>query len=270
MPGSQACSGPLKDGSYWVYGASEDNAGNTETPGGVAVKIDSQAPTSTVSGVSTDWTATPQTVTLTATDALSGVAGIRYAIGTGAETPDTVYDPSNQPVLENGEQISWAATDNAGNVEAIQTIAIAQVDTVPPDAPAVTERPDATTTDTSATFAFTTGRATLRCSLDGATPTACDASFTLRDLAVGPHSLRVLAQDHVGNQSTPTVIEWTITRPAPAPTPLTTKSLTFSLQSKSQQLLLNKRAVPVTLNCGGVACSVTVTSELRVKATRSS
>ena len=83
-----------------------------------SAKVDGVAPTTTASDVAAGYTATPQPVTLTATDALSGVAVIRYTLGDG--DPDTVYDPANKPVLGDGQRLRYAATDVAGNTEAVE------------------------------------------------------------------------------------------------------------------------------------------------------
>ncbi len=154
------------------------------------------------------------------------------------------------------------------------------VDTVAPAAPTVTQRPDATTTDTSARFAFTAEEnATLRCSVDGGPAADCAATLALAALAVGPHVLSVTARDRAGNQSQAATVEWTVTQVVPAPAPATTpppsssppvtaKSLAFMLAGKGRQLLLSKKQVPVIVGCGGVTCSVTVAAEIRVKGQR--
>ena len=342
--------------------AATDVAGNAEAVKETAVaKVDGDAPATTVSGISPGYTAVPRPVTLAATDALSGVAVIRYTLGDGA--PDTVYDPANKPALADGQRIRFQAVDVAGNVEAVQTSAAAHVDgavpettletsiaaftadaapaiafsttapdarfecaldgagfrpctspfvpagaladgphtfavravsraevldptpatagfvvdTAAPAAPTLTQQPDATTTDTTARFAFTAEQnATLRCAVDGGPAADCAATLVLEQLAVGPHTLRVTARDRAGNESVAATVAWTVTQVVPAPTatptppgpPLTAQSLSFTLAGKGRQLLLSKKRVPFLVDCGGVACSVTVAAEIRVKGRR--
>ena len=115
--------------------------------------------------------------------------------------------------------------------------------------------------------------------MDAAPAAGCAATLDLGPLALGAHTLRVTARDRAGNESEPTTVEWTVTQlaaaPAPSPTPtpaptptLTAKALTFTLAGKGRQLLLSKQQVPVVVNCGGVACSITVAAEIRVKGKR--
>jgi hypothetical protein len=354
----------LANGQKLRYAAT-DVAGNVETVKETAVaKVDADPPATTASAVATGYTAAPQPVTLTATDALSGVAVIRYTLGDG--DPDAVYDPASKPVLGDGQRLRYGATDVAGNTEAVKETARARVDSAVPDttletsipaftanaspsiafstgapeahfecaldggvfvacsspfvpandladgahtfavrtvsrasvpdpspatlsfavdtiapaAPIVNQRPDATTTDTAAHFAFATEEnAVLLCALDGAPATGCAATLDLGPLAPGGHTLRVTARDRAGNESEATTVEWTVTQlalapsptptPAPAPAlPLTAKALTFTLAGKDRQLLLSKRQIAVVVNCGGVPCSLTVAAEIRVKGKR--
>ena len=351
----------LGDGDRIRWTAS-DVAGNTADGISDTVRVDSVAPTTTASGVSAGWTTTAQPVTLTATDATSGVATIRYTLCDGA--PDTVYDPADKPALADGQRIRFQAVDVAGNVEAVQTSAEAHVDgavpettletsiaaftadaapaiafsttapgagfecaldgaelssctspfvpagrlsdgphtfavravsragvldptpatagfvvdTAAPAAPTFTEQPDATTADTTARFAYAAEQnATLRCAVDDGPAADCADTLVLEQVAVGPHTLRVTARDRAGNESVAATVAWTVTQviaaPTPTPTatpgpPLAAQALSFTLAGKGRQLLLSKKRVPFLVDCGGVACSVTVAAEIRVKSRR--
>ncbi len=131
---------------------------------------------------------------------------------------------------------SVRATDAAGNVdqtpasyawtiEAAPTPAPtpepAPADTVPPET-IIDAGPAATTTDTGASFAFSSNEAgvTWECALDGAAFAACASPTTYAGLAAGTHTFSVRATDAAGNvDPTPASASWTIQLPLPACTP---------------------------------------------------
>lgn len=100
------------EGIIEVAAIAEDLSGNAAETS-VDVKIDRTAPTvaSSVNG---------RTVTLTASDSLSGVATIEYRVGGDWEPYSTPVDP---PTASN--RLEYRATDIAGNVSAIGTAAVA-------------------------------------------------------------------------------------------------------------------------------------------------
>jgi hypothetical protein len=115
---------------------SVDRAGNAEAVRtSAAIKVDGTAPVSTAS-FAAGWQNAPVEVTLSATDAVSGVHEIRYTIGASPGVPgpsSAVYDPASKPTLAHGQRIRFRAVDVAGNVEASKPAsAAAQVDTVAP------------------------------------------------------------------------------------------------------------------------------------------
>ncbi|MCQ6270216.1 DNRLRE domain-containing protein [Pseudarthrobacter sp. R1] len=73
-------------------------------------------------------------------------------------------------------------------------------DTTPPNT-TITSGPAATSTSTSASFAFTSSEAnsTFQCSLDGAARVACTSPRAYSGLSVGPHTFDVWATDAAGN-----------------------------------------------------------------------
>jgi glucose/arabinose dehydrogenase len=89
-------------------------------------------------------------------------------------------------------------------------------DTTPPDT-AITAKPTATTTSTSASFEFTSTEAgsTFKCTLDG-TETACTSPKAYTGLATGGHSFSVKATD-AANNTDPTPATWTWTVEAAPP-----------------------------------------------------
>jgi hypothetical protein len=92
------------------------------------------------------------------------------------------------------------------------------IDTEPPET-LISGGPDdgSTTTDTSATFTFSSAAgdvAGYQCSLDGAAYASCPSSYTLTGLSQETHTLRVLARDTAGNlETTPAERTWTVTAP---------------------------------------------------------
>ncbi len=134
---SSVYSGPLTltDGQRVKY-FSVDHAGNAEpvrTSG--AIRVDDVAPVSSAS-LPSGWQNAPVAVTLSATDAGSGVHRIYYTVGSNPGVPgptSAVYDPASKPTLTHGQRIRFRAEDVAGNVEASKPAeAAVQVDTVAP------------------------------------------------------------------------------------------------------------------------------------------
>lgn len=115
------------DGSYSVTYQSTDNRSHVETLQTMAVNIDSVPPATTHTMAGTmgggGWYTSPVTVTLTATDATSGVAGMTID-GVAYAAPVVI-------TTEGSSTHGFNAVDVAGNVEAAQSFAL-QIDTVAP------------------------------------------------------------------------------------------------------------------------------------------
>jgi len=125
-------------GSHRVSYYSIDASGNREAPRSGFVNIDVVAPVTTAepalaAGPENDWVGTARTVTLSATDDLSGVSGMRYSLDGAAETtytaPFTVAGAGSHPV------VYWSV-DVAGNQEA-RHVAYVNIDDQPPVTTAV-------------------------------------------------------------------------------------------------------------------------------------
>ena len=122
------------DGMHTVRYYSFDRAGNREDTKSETVKIDTKAPVTKheFAGIigSQGWYVTNVTVTLSATDAMSGVNHTRYNLNTGGWM---VYAGSFV-VTENGNYtLQYFSVDLAGNTEATkQTSFRIQHDVVPP------------------------------------------------------------------------------------------------------------------------------------------
>ena len=97
-----------------------------------ALKVDAVAPT-TSDDVPTAWSGTPVTVTLTATDAASGVTATYYTTdGSTPTTSSATYDAADKPTLTNGQAIRYFSVDEVGNAESVATSAAAKVDQAAP------------------------------------------------------------------------------------------------------------------------------------------
>lgn len=105
---------------------SVDNAGNIEAQQSIAVNIDMTAPTTSASlsgsKKGTNYKG-PVTVTLKASDDLSGVYYTLYQINNGAVQGYTKPFQTNQP---GTYQITFYSTDKAGNVEKTEAVAFVE------------------------------------------------------------------------------------------------------------------------------------------------
>ncbi len=200
----------VPDGTHTIEYRSTDRAGNAETAKSAGpVKVDATAPVSSA-------TVQDATVTVTATDALSGVDLIEVKVDDGEWTEYTA------PVTVEGEgthTVLYRATDVAGVVEADRSVEV----TVPP-----VEQPDTTGPQiglagvTSRSY-LDAARLTLRwnatdsesgvasttATLDG--KPVRQGELNLHTMRLGQHTLAVTSVDRAGNTSSRTVRFTTIT-----------------------------------------------------------
>ena len=114
------------EGTKLIEYRSRDSAGNVESIKSQSVKIDTVNPAVTQATTGD----TTKTVTLTATDASSGVASIQYQIG-DATTWSTYSTPLT--FAEAGTYVvRFRATDAAGNVSTVGTISVVVADSTKP------------------------------------------------------------------------------------------------------------------------------------------
>src|SRR5262249_51379678 len=97
-----------------------DLAGNAKTASSPPVKVDLTPPVTTASNVSSSFTNSDVTVTLTAADNLSGVDHTTYSVDGGANTNGTGVTFSTDGV----HTLSYSSTDVAGNVEPTHTVTV--------------------------------------------------------------------------------------------------------------------------------------------------
>ncbi len=112
---------------YWA----RDVAGNNEAAHIVPIRIDTVPPTAqaTIDGTPapTGWYVQPVTVTITAGDDRSGIAGVRYRLDQTSWVTGTVAAIGN----DGNHVFEYQAVDVAGNVQAIQSLPI-PLDATPP------------------------------------------------------------------------------------------------------------------------------------------
>ena len=197
------------DGSHTITYYSTDTAGNVEAQNTVTVRIDATNPT-TSDNAPVAWQNAGTTVTLTPSDARSGVAATHYKIDTGAlQSGTSVLIPAPADGSNNGvHTIAYYSTDVAGNVEA-QNTATVRIDAT---IPTVTSNADGDATwhnnDVTVTLSpVDTGgsgvaKTQYRLQGSGAWLDTTGDQFTVPSIAAeGPQTYEYQALDHAGNAS---------------------------------------------------------------------
>ena len=201
----------VPDGDYaWTLRA-RDSWGNATATREGSFTVDGAPPVSEASTASTagqgGWSVTPATVTVAATDSLSGVGSISWRVNGGAT--HTYSGPFD--VAVNGKPIvEYRATDRAGNREPWRALTL-KIDTAPPVIAVPVTGKAGTTAGTwrgpvsvAATVSdATAGVASKTISVDsapaiplGSTPVVVDGD--------GSHTVTVAATDAAGNAATAT------------------------------------------------------------------
>jgi len=115
------------EGAHLVEYSSTDSLGNAEPTRSLALKIDTVKPATASSlspaspGGANGWYLAPVQVTLSPSDATSGVASTTYTVDGGA--PQTYSGPFTLST-DGAHTVQFASTDNAGNVEPTQSITV--------------------------------------------------------------------------------------------------------------------------------------------------
>ena len=224
------------DGVHTLSFYATDNAGNQETAQSATVKIDTTPPTTTVSGADDLWHAQPVTLSLSATDNSggSGVKSITYSIDGGAST--TVAAAGTQVTIaapadhsnDGVHTLSFYATDNAGNQEAVQSVSV-KIDTTSPVA--VASGYDSAWHDSPVQVTLTatdsvdgSGVKSITYSIDGGASTTVDAASTQVTIAApadhsndGVHTLSFYATDNDGGQEAAQSVSVKIDTTPPVP-----------------------------------------------------
>jgi hypothetical protein len=170
-----------------------DKAGNTTLATSDPVKIDRTRPITTISAPS-GWMNSGVTVTLAATDDLSGVAATYTSLDGGpAQSGDNV-----QITSEGVHSLAYWSVDNAGNVEVPRTVNV-MIDATAPTVTYIGNLGSYGLLDSVAitcTAADNVGGSGL------ASNTCANASGPAWSFGAGSHSLSASATDHAGNTGT--------------------------------------------------------------------
>jgi large repetitive protein len=188
-----------------------DNVGNSNSITTSGINIDKTAPLTTASVNPTTntagWNRANAIVTLTPTDALSGVgaSGTTYSVDNGATQTGT----SVSITADGTHSISYHSTDLAGNVETSKTFTVKLDKTAPTITGSRTPGANANgwnNTDVTASFV---------CSDAGSLIKTCDPNITLSGNGLG-QSATGTAVDNADNTSTATVSNINIDKIAPS------------------------------------------------------
>lgn len=224
--GFVAYAGPVQvasDGAHTVQYRGQDVAGNLELVRNVSFKIDATAPsvpTVTLAGTpgAQLWYTSPVSVTMSATDATSGVSEIRYRLGEGAEKTYTGTFTVN---AEGVTQLRYRAIDNASTSSSTKSQDLS-IDTQKPtttNATAGTRGLDdwytsrVTVTLTGQDPSPGSGNASTRYVLDGGAERVYTGAF--EESSDGSHVVTYWSLDTAGNQETTKTLRFKIDSSAP-------------------------------------------------------
>jgi RNA polymerase sigma factor (sigma-70 family) len=177
-----------------------------------ATPVDTKAPTVT-------FTARPAatTPTDTARVAFSASEPARFS----CRLDGAAFAPCTSPVdlsglTEGAHVFAVRARDDAGNLGRPASVgwSFVRPDTTPPTV-TLSSAPPASTTETTATFAFVANEVgvTFECALDAAAYAQCTSPAAYGALAQGAHSFAVRGRDAAGNVGGPAAASWTIVPP---------------------------------------------------------
>jgi hypothetical protein len=169
-----------------------DVAGHTTTASVTGVRIDRHAPSTTATAPS-GWQSGDVTVTLSATDGLSGVAATYSSVDGAAPRPGTTVSVTT----EGTHEVSYWSVDEAGNVESARTVTVLVDET----APTITGR--ATTRSNAAGWYGSAVQVAFDCQDAVSGVASCQPEATLS--AQGENSATGTAVDLAGNRGTTTV-----------------------------------------------------------------
>lgn len=199
---------------------SVDLATNEEKPQSIGLKVDTQAP-STTDDASGAWTNRDVTVTLTATDATSGVAEIYY--NTQGSYATTRYTGPFTLAESGLHQLKYYALDKAGNVETEKPGTLVRIDKVVPstsdDAPVGWQKQAFTVTLTAANDNLSPQHTWY--TLDGSDPVTSATRVEGNKVLInkdGIYQLKYYTEDEAGNKGTVVTRELKLDTQAPTVT----------------------------------------------------
>jgi large repetitive protein len=175
-----------------VGAAVSDKAGNTKSASVGGIRIDRTAPATGATAPS-GWQRSDVTVTLAATDNLSGVAGTHYNVDGGPTQDGTSVSVSS----EGTHTVAYWSVDNAGNVEPTSTVTVLVDKSAPTITGKATSNPNASGWyNAPVTVQFSCADAVSGIS-------SCQPDATVG--SQGPHSVTGNAVDNAGNTGSTTV-----------------------------------------------------------------
>lgn len=191
-----------------------DNAGNVEETRSQDIQIDTASPESSIacngSPCSSSAYTSSVSITLSATDAASGVAAIRYTLdGSEPTASSAIY--SGAFAVGETTTVKYRAWDNAGNVEATKSQLVpmettSHADTTPPIS-TITCNGSACSSDwyaATVTVALSatdddSGLAAIRYTVDGSEPTESSALYSGPFALAGTATIKYRAWDNAAN-----------------------------------------------------------------------
>jgi hypothetical protein len=261
----------LPDATHAFHVRATDAAGNTGTAATATWRVDTTAPTASITSAPAALVATGAASFAFASNETG--SSFQCSLDAGAFAACTTPNAYNG-LADGAHTFQVKATDAAGNTSSSASAAW----TVDTTAPTTTLSTPATPTNaTSAGLTFTASEtATFECSLDGATFAACTSPQNVSGLGEGSHTLRVRATDTIGNQGTAASSTWTVDLTAPTatvvppatPTKETSASIAFSASETSTYTCsLDGAAFAACSSPQGVSGLAEGTHAFRVKAT---
>ena len=150
----------------------------------------------------------------------SGLDNPQFATGLGTPFISSAAHPSANNATSTKQNVNGTtgllvmAGDDSTRTYLYNRLTLggSPTDTTPPET-TITSGPGATTTDSNATFAFTSSEAgsTFSCKLDGSTAAPCASPTNYTGLGVGAHTFTVAATDLAGNTDpTPATRDWSV------------------------------------------------------------
>jgi hypothetical protein len=251
--GSTASKVVSAEGTTTVSYFATDNADNVEGTNTTTVEIDRTGPAglAITPASSTTWRSSG-TVSLSASDALSGLASIEYKVD-GAPSWTTYTAPFT--LTDGSHTVDYRATDLAGNVTNAPQATI-KVDTVLPGASLSQTgngQPTISGTDATSGVASVSWR-------DGGSGgyTTVSSTSTSLSLPNGSHTIWYYATDNAGNQSSPASLDITIGSTNTAP------GFVSSYPAQDQAFNGNGTNVWNTAPCGSLRVCTTWTDDTGV------
>ncbi len=255
-------------GTKYVKLTAQDVDGDTDSSKlsfAVSSAVDSTPPNTTIdSGPSGTTTSTAASFGFSSSESGSSFQCQLDGSGWGGCTSPRAYSA----LSPGSHAFSVRATDAAGNVDATPATRSWTVevmvepppgDTTPPNT-TISSMPTSTTTETSASFSFTSNESgsTFECKLDSGGFASCPTPKAYSGLAIGSHAFSVRATDAAGNvDATPASYSWTVqaTEPPPPPPPgsgCASGSTNATSASAVTSAVSSGKNVCVTANVGDV------------------